>query len=249
MVEGTGSSWPSAMAPHRLAEDLARSRFRQWVHDGHLPEGCRGADVSTRRGDQLALQRVVIDVDSIFEHHEPARQLTLQPVGHADHRALGHRRVRRQHRLHQPRGEPVPGDVDHVVGTSHHEQVAVIIEVSAVTGEVVAREPRQVGRDIPVRRCPTGWARCPAASAASGRPRLPDRAPSRCRPRPESARRTRAPAPTANRPDRHRFQPAQARRDRPSGLGLPPVVDHRYTQLGLRPPVGLRVQPLTGQEQ
>src|SRR5436190_695434 len=49
--------------------------------------------------------------------------------------------------------------------------------------------------------------------------------------------------------DRHRFQAAQVGRDRPAGLGLPPVVDDRDAELVGRPVVGLRVQPLAGQEQ
>ena len=37
--------------------------------------------------------------------------------------------------------------------------------------------------------------------------------------------------------------------DRPAGLGLPPVVDHRHAEQVGRPAVGLRVQALAGQEQ
>ena len=49
--------------------------------------------------------------------------------------------------------------------------------------------------------------------------------------------------------DRHRLQPAQVGHDRPAGLGLPPVVDDRHAEPLGRPVVGVRVEPLAGQEE
>ncbi len=48
---------------------------------------------------------------------------------------------------------------------------------------------------------------------------------------------------------RQRFDPPGAGHDRPPGLGLPPVVDHRHAEQVTRPAVGLRVQPLAGEEE
>ena len=61
---------------------------------------------------------------------KPARHLALELVGDPDHRALGHRRVRGEHRLHRAGREPVPGHVDDVVGAAHDVQVAVLVEVA-----------------------------------------------------------------------------------------------------------------------
>ena len=49
--------------------------------------------------------------------------------------------------------------------------------------------------------------------------------------------------------DRHRLEPARVRRDRPTRLGLPPVVDDRDAEDVAGPVVGVRVEPLTGEEQ
>ena len=137
-------------------------------------------------------------VDAGLEHHEAARHLALQRVGDADHRALGDRGVGGDDGLHRPGGEPVPGDVDDVVGAAHHEEVAVLVDVAAVAGEVVAVEGRQVRRRRTARRRPTASAACPGAAAAAGRSRPPPRRPPACPARRGPRRRSRAPAPSAS---------------------------------------------------
>ena len=91
-------------------------------------------------GRELGAQLLLRDLDAGLEHHEPARDLALHRVRHADHGALGDRRVRGQHLLHAAGGQPVPGHVDHVVGAAHHVQVAVVVDQPSVAGQVVPRE-------------------------------------------------------------------------------------------------------------
>ena len=101
-------------------------------------------------------------------------------------------------RLHRAGREPVPGDVDDVVGAAHDEQVAVLVDVAAVAGQVVAVERGQVRRDEPVVVVPQRRQRArrqrqldaDRALHAGRRPRCPTgRGP---------ARRSRAPAPSAS---------------------------------------------------
>ncbi len=141
------------------------------------------------------------------------------------------------------------GDVDDVVGAAHDEQVAVLVEVAAVPREVAALVRRQVGRDVAVVVAPQGGQR-------ARRQRQPQHD------RPLGARRHRL-APLVQ--DRHvvpghrhagraglerqRLEAPGAGGDRPTGLGLPPVVHHRDAQAFPRPVVGVRVEPLAGEEQ
>ena len=135
-----------------------------------------------------------------------------------------------EHRLHRAGREPVPGDVDDVVGAAHDVEVAVLVDVPAVAGEVVAVEaprgttttyrsssPHSVG-SVPGG---SGSRRQIAPSAPGRHGRLPVLV--------EDLRRRTPGTGTVGRArlDRHRVEAAQVRRDRPAGLGLPPVVDHR----------------------
>ena len=49
--------------------------------------------------------------------------------------------------------------------------------------------------------------------------------------------------------DREHAEPERIGCDRPAGLGLPPMVDHRHAEDPLGPVQGLRVGPFAGQEQ
>ena len=94
---------------------------------------------------------------------------------HADHRALGHRRVGGQHLLDGAGRQAVPGNVDDVVDAAHHEQVAVLVEVAAVAGQVVAGMLGQVRRLVAVVGVPQRRQGARAAAAAGCRSRPPRR--------------------------------------------------------------------------
>src|SRR5690606_21463658 len=93
-------------------------------------------DVVAHRGDEFVGKSV--GGGAVLEYDETAGHLTADLVVDADHRGLGHGRVRGQHRLDRPGRKPVSSNVDHIVDAAHHEQVAVVVDVSAVAGEVVA---------------------------------------------------------------------------------------------------------------
>ena len=153
-------------------------------------------------------------------------------------------------RLDGARGQAVPGDVEDVVGAAHDEQVAVLVEVPAVAGQVVAVERRQVRRDVAVVVAPQGREGAQAASVgvrqmapstpgSTGVPfssRTVDRIP---------GHRHRRGA----RLDRQRLEAPQVGGDGPPGLGLPPVVDDGDAEPVGRPLPRVGVQPLTGEEQ
>ena len=85
----------------------------------------------------------------VLEHRERDRDLALERVGHADHRALGDRRVAGDRLLDLARAEPVAGDVDHVVGPPEDEVVAVVVADAPVEGRVdePVRDRVEVGVD------------------------------------------------------------------------------------------------------
>ncbi len=168
---------------------------------------------------------------------------------HADDRALGDGRVTGERRLERAGRQPVARDVEHVVGAAHDEHVSVVVDVPAVAGEVVAVVRRQVRRDkprvvAPQRRQRAGRHRqLQAQRTLDARAHLltalvehPDVVAGH-----GHARRTGLGG--------QWFQPPRARADGPAGLGLPPVVDHRDTELVPSPRVGVGVEALAGEEQ
>ena len=154
-----------------------------------------------------------------------------------------------EHLLHLPGGQAVAGHVDHVVDAAHDVQVAVAVAVAAVAGGVKAAVLRQVGAHEPVVVAPQGgqatrWQRQPDHD-------LPGLAGLRLGPLGvENAdvvagHRHRGRAGLG----RHGIQAHRVSRNGPAGLGLPPVVHDRDAEQLARPPVGLGVEPLAGQEQ
>jgi hypothetical protein len=79
-------------------------------------------------------------VDAGLEDHQSPRHLALELVGYTDHRALGHVRVAGKRGLHRAGRQPVSRNVEDVVGAAHDVQVAVLVEVASVAGEVVPLE-------------------------------------------------------------------------------------------------------------
>ena len=59
----------------------------------------------------------------------------------------------------------------------------------------------------------------------------------------------RAGPPAGARLEREQTELAEAAGDRPAGLGLPPVIDHRLAQQVSRPDGGRRIAALAGEEQ
>ena len=129
-------------APHRPAQDLARAGLRQ-AGDHHRvlerrdrPDLARGPSAPARPRSSAGST-----FDARLQHDEPdaapgpsASSCTPITAHSATSGCVG------DHLLHRAGREPVAGDVDDVVDATHHEQVAVLVDVAAVAGEVVARE-------------------------------------------------------------------------------------------------------------
>ena len=149
---------PSAilrMVPRRiLPERVLGSRF---TTHGLLVAG-DGADRVPHHLGELFPDLFAVAVRARLEHHEPEGQLALELVVHADDRALGDVLVRGDDLFHLARGEPVAGDVDHVVHAAHDVDVAVLVDVPAVAREVVAGEGLEIGFEEPLRRPARAWA-------------------------------------------------------------------------------------------
>ncbi len=219
-------------------------------HDGGLLECGHGSDALAHERHQFGLQLVAVGLDARLQHDEPDRDLTLQLVGDTDHGALGHQRVRGDHLFHGARRQTVAGHVDHVVDTSHHVQVAVVVVVPAVTGDVVARVRGEIALD-------ESGIVVPESRQGAGRQRQLDRHRAfgvgveflpRCRIEHLDAvaghrfrRRSRL--------HRQRLDAHAVRDDRPAGFGLPPVVDDRPVEQAARPVVRVGVEAFTGEEQ
>ena len=75
---------------------------------------------------------------------------------HTDHRTLGDVGMRSDHGFHRPRRQPVPGDVDDVIGAAHDVYVAILIHEATVTAGVVPRMVGQIRADVPVVVTPQG---------------------------------------------------------------------------------------------
>lgn len=182
---------------HRLAQDLARSGLGQGADDIDATQRRHRSDLVAHLGHQLLPDQLRVGVDPCFEHHEPTRQLAFELIGDPDDSTFSNRRVTGQHRLHCAGGEPVASHVDHVVGAPHHIQVAVLVEVATVTGQVVTVVSGQIRGDVAIVIAPQGrqgsrWQR------QLDRDRPPSPPPVECHRYPARAHRSRAREPREN---------------------------------------------------
>ena len=151
--------------------------------------------------------------------------------------------------LHRPGREPVPGDVDDVVHPAHDVQVAVVVQVAGVARQIMAGVARQIGPLVtrvvaPERRQAPGRQRQLQHDGAGRAGRqlaavLAEDADVEAGHDP--GRRARL--------DRQHPQPDAVRGDGPTGLGLPPVIDHRHPQPVAGPDQRVGVAPLAGEEE
>ena len=76
---------------HRLAQDLARPRLRQPADDVDLAQARHRTDLVADPLHELSSdpRALGIGIDAGLEHDQPARDLALEVVGHADDRTLG----------------------------------------------------------------------------------------------------------------------------------------------------------------
>ncbi len=128
----------SATSLEQPAHDLAGAGLRQLGDDHDLARLGDRADLLADVVAQLLDDVLAAVAGLLAQDHERADRLAGVLVLGADDRGLGDLRVRDQRRLDLGGGEPVAGDVHDVVDPAEHPEVAVVVLLGAVAGEVVA---------------------------------------------------------------------------------------------------------------
>ena len=146
IVAGGVYSRPAAMSRMVARRILPERVFGRRATTRASRKQAIGPDAVAHERDELVAQLGLVAVGAGLEHHQSERQLAAQLVGHAEDRAFGDVGMGRDDLLHGAGREPVAGDVDDVVGAPHHEQVAVLVEVPAVAGQVPAGIAREIRR-------------------------------------------------------------------------------------------------------
>ena len=102
----------------------------------------RGATAgpSRRAGEARAARGAAprVGIDARLERDEGLHDLARHRVGHADHAGLGDGRVLHERALHLERADEVARGLDHVVGAADEPEVAVVVALREVAGQVPA---------------------------------------------------------------------------------------------------------------
>ena len=172
--------------------------------------------------------------------------MALQIVMGAEDGTLGDIGMVGDDLLHRPGGEPVTGDIDDVVHTAHDIDIAVLVDIAAVAGIIIAGKLGHVGLDEPL-------VVAPQRDEVAGRQRQLDDDIALL------AGREFGPffiddvdivtgQGLGRRPflDRQFFDTAAIADDGPAGLGLPPVVDDGDPDQFFGPVQGVGIETLTG---
>src|SRR6478672_8814313 len=140
------------------AHDLARAGLGQLGDDHDLPGLRDRADLLADVVAQLLDDVLAAVARLLAQDHERAHRLAGVLVRGAHDRGLRDLRVGHQRRLDLGGGEPVAGHVHHVVDAAEEPDVAVLVLLRAVAGEVEAllAEARPVGVLEPLVVAPQG---------------------------------------------------------------------------------------------
>src|SRR5262249_33261412 len=132
--------------PQEAPHDFARPGLGQIVRPDQVVWSGEGADLLGDVGLDLVHQRLGA-LRAVLEGDKGGDGLTLDPVGAADHCRLGDERVIHQRGLDLHRGDAMAGDIHHVVDPPEQPEVAVLVDLGAVAGEVDSRVAAPVLRD------------------------------------------------------------------------------------------------------
>ena len=75
-------------------------------------------------------------IDAILHQQQTHRNLTFFCIGDADHSTFGDGRMFRHHFFDTTGGQTMPCDINHIIGATHNEYIAVFITVAPVTGQI-----------------------------------------------------------------------------------------------------------------
>ena len=236
---------------HHMAEDLAGAGLGQALHDCRLAKIGEGADLLAHHLDQFFFQCALIDRYAVFQYHQSHRHLAAQVVVDAKDRTFRHRRMGCDDLFHLPGGKAVPGHIDYVIDAPHDEDVAILIQITAITGEVIAGVLGEVGGTETLVVIPEG------REASRGEGQFDhDIAGLVGLGNPFTIMAEQLHVVARHRHGGgtgmhlHRVDTHGIGHHRPAALGLPPVVDHRNIGQPLfQPMIGGRIEPLSGQEE
>ena len=234
---------------HGATQDLSRTSLRQALDHGRGLKGGDWSDPLAHHMHHFCDDFRVIAVYACAEHKEARRKLALELIGNPDDCTFGNVGVGGQNFFHSAGGKAVPGNVDDVVGARHYEYIIVLVDESGVGGFVITGKLGKLRLD-------EALVGIPQCSECSGRQRQLD----------DQCTNFAALDLLAGIVDDvhihagHSFcwralfyrQLSDAEAvgaDRPTGFGLPPVIDHGNTKVFYCPLEGVRIQPLAGQEQ
>ena len=130
----------SATACAGPLRELAHARLGDLLHEDHVVGQPPLGDAAVEEGEDLVSRRLL----ALAQHH--ARERALAPLGvrQADHRGLGHRRVRHDLVLELDRADPLAARLDHVLGAVAQLDVAVRID----GGDIAGLQPPVVGERL-----------------------------------------------------------------------------------------------------
>ena len=154
-----------------------------------------------------------------------------------------------QHFFHRAGRQAVAGNIDHVVCPRHDIDITIFVDHAGVTGFVIAGERGQIGFAVPCLGVPQVWqgARgqwqfdCNSAKITGGQRIAALVQNLHVIARHRHRRRSHF--------NRQRLNPDRVTGNRPSGFGLPPMVNNRNAQQILRPMNGIWVGTLSGKIQ
>ena len=145
MVAGNGYSTPSAIFASTPRRTLPERGLGQSIHDHGLAESGDRPNMLAHQRHTLAQDSFLLAFNAGLQANESQRRLPFQFVGNTGNRALGHVGMHRQNLFQRTGGQPVAGNVDHVVGPGHHVDVALLVHIAGVAGRVEALVLAQIG--------------------------------------------------------------------------------------------------------
>jgi len=119
--------------------------------------------ILSRKGlDQFSDDLTTGTLHTCFKHDKTQRNLPLERVRCSHHSTFGHIRMGGKHLLNCASGQTMPSDVDDVIRPTHDQEITILILVTGISGQVIARIGAQIGLletsiIIPQRRQTTRW--------------------------------------------------------------------------------------------
>src|SRR5207237_1328888 len=97
------------------------------------------------------IEQSAVAFDAGLEGHERANRLAFDLVRFADNRSFSHFLMIYQSALDFHRADAMTGDVHHIVNPPEQPEIAVLVALAAVPGEIFSGESAPIGLYIAIR--------------------------------------------------------------------------------------------------